>query len=270
MKHTKKLIPAIGMLLLSACMLVTSTFAWFSMNTSVTATGMTVNAVGDQVFLQINNKDAGFADITNSYLPAQNTVTTEGLTPAALIKKTTVPDAGLTKEEFTENAYKGGDYTWVTNVSDAVGSSTAVSNYKEASTTAYWLLSEFDIRLDSTAGATTAFAPLRVSGVTGNIAKTDRLGSCVNVLVVGETVNGKVYTQLWKQTSANNFEEFEKASNGQLTADNFNYKDNAPLTVKIYVYFDGENANCTIAALKEDTTLNSYTIGVSFTVNATA
>ena len=64
MKHTKKLIPAIGMLLLSACMLVTSTFAWFSMNENVTATGMNVVAKGDQVYLQIinpNNTKDGYS-----------------------------------------------------------------------------------------------------------------------------------------------------------------------------------------------------------------
>ena len=40
----KKLIPALAMLLIAAVMLGTSTYAWFSMNTQVTATGMTVKA----------------------------------------------------------------------------------------------------------------------------------------------------------------------------------------------------------------------------------
>jgi hypothetical protein len=40
----KKLIPAAGMLAVSATMLATSTYAWFSMNTQVTATGMQVKA----------------------------------------------------------------------------------------------------------------------------------------------------------------------------------------------------------------------------------
>ena len=40
----KKLIPAICLLLISAMMLGTSTFAWFSMNTTVTATGMSISA----------------------------------------------------------------------------------------------------------------------------------------------------------------------------------------------------------------------------------
>ena len=40
----KKLIPALCMLLVAATLLGTSTYAWFSMNTQVQATGMTVNA----------------------------------------------------------------------------------------------------------------------------------------------------------------------------------------------------------------------------------
>ena len=40
----KKLIPALALLLVSAVMLATSSFAWFSMNTSVTVTGMSVTA----------------------------------------------------------------------------------------------------------------------------------------------------------------------------------------------------------------------------------
>ena len=42
MKKTLKLIPAIAMLLISAIMLSTATFAWFSMNNRVTVTGMTL------------------------------------------------------------------------------------------------------------------------------------------------------------------------------------------------------------------------------------
>ena len=42
MKKTLKLIPALAMLLVSAILVSTSTYAWFSMNSKVTVTGMTV------------------------------------------------------------------------------------------------------------------------------------------------------------------------------------------------------------------------------------
>lgn len=50
----KKLIPAICMTLIAAVMLASSTFAWFSMNTSVTAEGMQVTAKTDNAYLIIS------------------------------------------------------------------------------------------------------------------------------------------------------------------------------------------------------------------------
>ncbi len=63
MKKTRKLIPAIAMLLISAVMMSTASFAWFSMNKTVTATGMQVNAtadgsliIGDTISITAENK----------------------------------------------------------------------------------------------------------------------------------------------------------------------------------------------------------------------
>lgn len=57
MKLTKRLIPAFAMLLVSAVLMSTASFAWFSMNTNVTATGMTVSAQSDSIFLEIWDKE---------------------------------------------------------------------------------------------------------------------------------------------------------------------------------------------------------------------
>lgn len=45
MKLTRKLIPAFAMLLIAAVMMSTASFAWFSIRTDVTATGMSVTAI---------------------------------------------------------------------------------------------------------------------------------------------------------------------------------------------------------------------------------
>ena len=47
MKKMRRLIPAIAMLLVSAVMLSTASFAWFTMSTNVTATGMQIQAQAD-------------------------------------------------------------------------------------------------------------------------------------------------------------------------------------------------------------------------------
>ncbi len=54
MKNTRKLIPALAMLLLSAVLMSTASFAWFSMNKTVTAGSMTVTAQSNATNLLIN------------------------------------------------------------------------------------------------------------------------------------------------------------------------------------------------------------------------
>lgn len=57
----KKIIPALCLLLISAFMLGTSTFAWFSMNTTVRATDMTVRAIASKNLLISKTSGSGFA-----------------------------------------------------------------------------------------------------------------------------------------------------------------------------------------------------------------
>ena len=53
MKKFKKVVPALCALLVSAVMLGSSTYAWFSMNTSVTAQGMEVSAKSDSQYFVV-------------------------------------------------------------------------------------------------------------------------------------------------------------------------------------------------------------------------
>ncbi len=61
-KAMRKMIPAVIMLLISAMLVGTSTYAWFSMNKTVTVTGMTVKAKGtDNVMIADTNSESAFA-----------------------------------------------------------------------------------------------------------------------------------------------------------------------------------------------------------------
>ena len=63
MKKTKIIIPALGMLLLSTAASVSGTVAWFSMNNSVTVTGMTVTTkVSSNLQIANTNSDDQYAD----------------------------------------------------------------------------------------------------------------------------------------------------------------------------------------------------------------
>ena len=65
--NKRKLLGAVGMLTVSAAMLVSSTFAWFSLNKKVTASTMQVRAQSRDPFLQIKaSGDTNFATETTN------------------------------------------------------------------------------------------------------------------------------------------------------------------------------------------------------------
>ena len=74
MKLNKKIAGATAMLMLSATMLGTSTFAWFTMNTTVQVTGMQISAHSNSTYLIIGSDDDG--NDTLAELQAANHTTT--------------------------------------------------------------------------------------------------------------------------------------------------------------------------------------------------
>lgn len=93
MKKFRKLIPALCMLLVSALFVGTSTYAWFSMNTTVTATDMKVTAKSDSIYLLISKDKTTAESIQGDKLTtvAINNNKTE-LMPSALATKATNTD----------------------------------------------------------------------------------------------------------------------------------------------------------------------------------
>ncbi len=75
MKKFKKLIPALCMLLVSAVMLGSTTFAWFSMNKTVTAGNMQINATTNEPYLLVGSTADGTfgTNATLSVDPAAST-----------------------------------------------------------------------------------------------------------------------------------------------------------------------------------------------------
>lgn len=280
MKHTKKLIPAIGMLLLSACMLVTSTFAWFSMNTTVKATGMSVSAKGDQVYLQIvNGKDkAAFKD-SEAQIVANAQLFTKDLQPTNVV-------AALTNENTSYTPYAGGkNFQWVSASSATVDDwEVGQGGYEVVTAEKHALETNFMIRLNEQAGKTQANGTLRISDVsfaTGKDYSADAFASCVSVLVVCGN-----QSQLYKQKFTTTTEENDEGEEVTVVtyeigkfvpvdgSDSFLDKDaeknvfanTQGVQVDVYVFFDGENPNCTISALNAaQSNAAGYAVDVFFT-----
>ena len=163
MKLTKKLIPALGMLVLSASMLVTSTFAWFSMNTSVTATNMTVTAKADQVYLQIikGNDKSKFAD-NEKQTSVNANESIDALQPTNVVKSY----EGDEYVAFGAGCAADNAHSWVSNTSDSVEDWDSVQDYKAADPAVSYLKVEFMIRLNKEAGKSEATGALKATGVT--------------------------------------------------------------------------------------------------------
>lgn len=104
-KNARKLIPAVAMLLVSASMLSTASYAWFSMNNKVTAGKMNVNVVtpGDfQISNSYNGTFANSAVAVNSaainIAPVSSATGIDGSFFAAY-SNTVAPEGGLSTED---------------------------------------------------------------------------------------------------------------------------------------------------------------------------
>ncbi len=166
---TRKLIPALAMLLISAVLMSTASFAWFSMNKTVTAKGMAVTAKADQTFLVISN-EANKTDNTSIEATASNA--SAELFPAAFGSIST-----------------NGTITWQTAYSDDINSSTAVTgsltNIASGDVNKHVLSNTFYIRA---AAGTIPAKNLKLSGVT--VSSDSVFKDAVSVVVaVGNTVN---------------------------------------------------------------------------------
>lgn len=117
--NKRKLLGAVGMLTVSAAMLVSSTFAWFSLNRTVTAQTMTVQAKSADPFLKIsaNGKDFYRALDTAASASSADTGTWEIQTQAA-INGNTAADAKL---KLIAPKTIGSDMEWVWNQSSDPG-----------------------------------------------------------------------------------------------------------------------------------------------------
>ena len=278
MKLTKKLLPALGMLALSACMLVTSTFAWFATNMNVKATGMTVTAKGEQIYLQIIKESEDFTPGANqlsaSATKTHNPNPGDGLEPVNIqLLPTSVRTAGA---DSALEAYNGTSApAWVSAIGTSNTDGTAIGGvYSNVTNDAndtnnngkYFLKNSFYIRLDPTAGGLTANA-LRVSSIDLATSITDATDKnfikSLSVLVVC-TIGTDVRGDLWNYSNGTSFAHArgsETLSNGNFTVTDKSAK------VDVYVFFDGDNGACTLAELAKVASA-TYTVDVNFTVAA--
>ena len=287
MKLTKKLLPAFGMLLLSACMMVTSTFAWFSMNDTVKATNMSISARGNQIYLQIIDKN----NTTNTTALGNEIKFVAGkaqtFANAANSTDELLPVNVKTESGTSYSEYSGGkDFVWVSAIGKAPtkdyvdGEETQTDGYAPASgytkvtaTEGYYLKNTFNIRLDPTAGNLVAPGALRVDNVAFASDHSDDFSKTVCVLAVCGNYS-QLYTYDGTQAKfvphAKNDEYLSGDGTNAEGGKAFNVSDDNGVAVDIYVFFNGDSEYCTLeklAAVKaQDGGYKSYSVDVTFTV----
>lgn len=242
----KRLILTLGLLLVSAALLGTSTFAWFSMNKDVTINGMQVKATTPAYIYISSNSD--MSGRSNS-VAAPSTVTT--VSPAStkdLINWFKGESDSANSSAIGETGYvsKASSDTLYANQTYYVQSpNNAVQNLKVNTITVSYTGTTSAVnpalRVAVKCGDTILFfAPLSTATSTNAVVKAG-----------GSTVTDRTETLALVQKSA-----ADTTATGTTTA-NYNAKDTGKnsvviaemtadtiYTIEVYVYFDGEDTAC--------------------------
>ncbi|SEP91659.1 hypothetical protein SAMN02910289_00886 [Lachnospiraceae bacterium RM5] len=275
----RKLVAALGMLCLSGAMLVGTTYAWFTMNKTVSVEGMKVQAVAEEGLL-VN--EVATANDTNwdSLATANQTTDMSLLYPASTANGTTWYHAASSKSNdaaaasgTTKSANLiGNDYetlpslTAITDMSNAtaVGGSKAAFSTMGRSATAdagYYVHYTYYLKASSgTAiplGTTTGAQNVNIKGVTATINPGSGSGSANldKSLRVGIFMKSGgtfyIYAPVAGYTSSYNVAASATATSpiagGTATATDLETLPavgQSGTPVEVYIWYEGEDANC--------------------------
>lgn len=247
----KKLIPTIALLLLSAVMLSTASYAWFSMNTTVTATGMKVTAKADSgIVIKASATNTG-DDIPSTANTFKATADWAMAAGTELYPVSTVDTVAwyMAQSDEADNAQAGQADTAYTAVAAGEGK---------------FYYAQYDYIIRSSADEVdveNVKLAVKSVTVTASDTKSESLDKAVRVAVVydstvyvyaplaGANVTitpGYTASTLVAKTAAGS------TGSGETFAytDVFDITDNkipasdTGLTVSVFIYFEGEDANC--------------------------
>lgn len=229
MKMTRKFIPALVMLLVSAIMLSTASFAWFASNNDVEATNMKVNVNSDVKFLQIADELNGtYGDFVN-------------------VNDATAAELMLVHPEIDED----NEIVWSTGTSSDEASPNAGQTLtplgQDDDLADYAYSQEFWVKASE---GSQNLANLEIASV--EVVGTNALSNAIRVLVVG-----KDGIQIWSNREGGLTAESDDVLLTSVTTAETN---DQKLTA--YIYFDGEDADAYTNKL--GTTIDDLTIKIAF------
>lgn len=248
MKKFKKVVPALCALLVSAVMLGSSTYAWFSMNTKVTANGMSVTAQSNSTYLVISKTNTLGTDISAA-LTVDNAVGGIGGT------KTSVYPSAKAEKDITGTEIKAGDWYYAAskdrNDAGAIGDGALGTNTLTATKIGTTLTTDYQV--------TYTF----YIGLSGESKAMDNATIKVDA---ADATAGNSSAALSKGLSAevkigekNAVTLKDGTTNANVTGVNLS---TTAITVTVMVYIDGNNANVTSAA----TDLSKLALNLAFSI----
>ena len=251
----KKLIPALCMRLVAACLMGTSTYAWFSAGTTVTAEGMAITATssGGLAIATSSSKNATLTDAAFTSTKADVSAATawnNGTTTVAPVSAN--GDAWYTAKAKAADSYEAdGGYTPV--------AASTVDTASGKAGVGYFHHSQVYVKTLNQNATSTNAATLYVSKVTvtqgsgGNeLEKALRVAfECDGKWVIfapnqatgyaGKHTDG---TQAVAYTASDAFVVGTTGTSSTAALDDLAYGKDAYTTVNVYLYYEGEDENC--------------------------
>ncbi len=252
MTKFKKIIPALCMLLISAVLMGTSTYAWFSMNTTVGVTGMQVTANSDATYLLVSNANTSTTAPTAANIQAENggkgfttvefNAAAKSVLPVALGTVGADPDYTVTAITPGTNVK---DFSWYTmngkDASDYTGAEKSARQVSADNLGNYVL--SYTLYFTVAAGANTA----------------------TNLHVTACTITGDAALRCLVVGSKNSVQFSATDADGDTTVLAETLTDKTVVSVTVYVYYDG---NATSIFTNNKAQIAAGNIGLTFGVTA--
>jgi hypothetical protein len=244
---TKKIFSAAAMLAVSASMLATSTYAWFSMNTNVTATGMSVQA----------KAEGGIVIANANGTPWSNTAS--AVTASAVLFPTSTKDVTTwyhnksTNADEAQGSQAASTYETLTLAKSA---STYGVGYVEDGTVgydgteaAYYLMNKFTVKSSSETLNNVTFYINSVSVTGTNTSAALDASLRIAIKVAGDSTT-YIYapvagaTATYKVGGSDQTAITVKTASDKNVATSINTISTTGTDVEVYAYFEGEDAAC--------------------------
>ena len=290
MKKTKVIIPALGILLLSTAASVTGTVAWFSSSDTVKANNMNVKARAEQGIVISNENSNDWKEAIDASYPTAVALNPTSTADFSAWYHNSSDDANDAKAGQAANTYTTlGLHQPVNGVAWVDEGTTPNNQYDSASEKAYYILNKFYIRASSGAAITNTHLHVLNVGITKTINQTGEnaagsadLNKSLRVGVAFTGGNKKIFAPEGATSSYNVAGSSSAttaiipASDGSIATANQDSGittipnneatkgsgENAAVEVLVYLYFEGEDAECKSANLID--TLDDLHVSIKF------